>query len=143
MAKVQLDPAFMKWSGELGNFVYVSRGKTVVDGVVIKDSYQIVRQKGVRTAPFTQKQINVQTAFQIVKDKWNLLKANATALASWQDQANALEVELNRDSITSHQVFVSYFMEKYFDTLGSMVTPADISDGTSLSYADRGTRVWS
>ncbi|MDH4129151.1 MAG: hypothetical protein OEV44_10380 [Spirochaetota bacterium] len=45
MAKIELDPAFTRWSGQLGNFVYVSKGKTVVDGVVIRDSYQIVREE--------------------------------------------------------------------------------------------------
>ena len=107
---------------------------------MIKDIYQIVREKSVRTAPITQKQLNVQKAFLIVRDKWNALKLNATALSTWQDRANELELELNRDTITSHQVFVSYFMEKYFDSLGSIVTPSDISAGTSYLFLDRATR---
>ncbi len=73
--KVDLHPMFTGLSGKLGILVYVTMGKEMVDGKVIKDSFTYAKQKGVRTAPTSIEQDNIVLAFiTILVNKFNLLK---------------------------------------------------------------------
>ncbi|MDH4130092.1 MAG: hypothetical protein OEV44_15145 [Spirochaetota bacterium] len=87
-------------------------------------------------------QENLTKAFQITISKWNALKLDSTALLTWQVKADELEQSLGRYT-TSHQVFMSFYLTSYASTLGVEVTPTDLSNGTSLNFADRHTRIWS
>ena len=123
--KINLHPMFTGLSGALGNIVYVTLGKEMVDGKVIRDSYTYAKQKGVRTAPTSIEQDNIVAAFSIVINRFNLLKVDTAAYQTWQDQADYYEQSLGRYT-TAYQLFMSYYMTKYNSTL-----------------ADRTTRIWS
>ena len=83
-------------SGKLGNIVYVTQGKEMVDGRVIRDSYTYAKQLGVRVAPSSIYQVNIALAFSIVIVKFNALKLNTTAYQIWQDQSDYYEQTLGR-----------------------------------------------
>ena len=140
--KVNLHPMFTGLSGKLGNIVYVTLAKQMVDGQVIKDAGTYARQLGIKTAPNSIQQDNIILAFTIVVNKFNSLKLDTANYQTWQDQADYYEQTLGRYT-TAYQLFMSFYMTKYNTTLGAYVQPTDLSNGTSLSWADRDTRLWS
>jgi len=133
---------FTGLSGKLGNIVYVTMAKEMVDGKVIRDSYTYAKQLGVRTVPTSILQDNIKTAFTILVSKFNALKLDNPAYQTWNDQSDYYEQTLGR-YVSAYQLFMSYYMTKYVSTLGSEVLPTDLSAGTSLSWGDRDSRTWS
>ncbi|GMT50164.1 MAG: hypothetical protein IEMM0008_1703 [bacterium] len=140
--KVNLHPMFTALSGSLGKIVYTTLGKEMVDGEVIRDSATYAKQKGVRTAPLSIVQDNIQLAFTILIAKFNALKLDTSAYQTWRDEADILEQSLRRYT-TAYQLFLSYYMTAYVSTLGTFVQPADLSAGASLTWTDRASRIWS
>ncbi len=133
--KLQLNPIFEKLSGKLKGLVFVSY-KEQIDGIAtyIRSSPKRVRSK-------SQKQKNLNRAFQILSQKYKKLKTDTPSFATWQTEANKLKREQNR-SWTAYKLFQSYFMKKYTQTIGLPTEPIDLSPGASFSYNDRSTRTW-
>ncbi len=140
--KISLHPMFTALSGSLGKIVYTTLGKEMVDGEVIRDSGTYAKQKGVRTAPLSIQQDDIQLAFTILIAKFNALKLDTLAYQTWRDEADSLEQSLRRYT-TAYQLFLSYYMTAYISTLGTSVKPTDLSAGASLSWVDRVSRLWS
>ena len=134
-----MNKMFRGLSGNMGRIVYVTRGKEMVDGVVIKDSGTYAREKGVKTAPTPIKQDNIILAFTILINKLNTLKLDTTSYQTWKDQADYYQQTLGR-YLTAYQLFISYYMTKYANTIGTPVKPFDLSAGTSLSWTDKDSR---
>lgn len=140
--KVDLHPMFEGLSGKMGNFVYVTLGKEMVDGEVIRDAGTYARKKERRTAAKSIMQNNITLAFTISINKFNVLKLDIPNYQTWKDQADYYQLTLGR-YVTAYQLFLSYYMTKYNNTLGTPVKPFDLSAGTSLSWSDRESRLWS
>ncbi len=133
--KLQLNPIFEKLSGKLKGLVFVSY-KEQIDGIAT-----YIRSSPKRVKPLSQKQKNLNRAFQILSQKYKELKADTLSFATWQMEANRLKREQNR-SWTAYKLFQSYFMKHYTQTIGLSTEPIDLSPGASLSYNDRSTRTW-
>lgn len=139
--KVQLNPAFDKISGKMNRIVFCGKKKEMVDDNII-GSYVYARVLSPKTAILSVIQDNMVLGFQIVTQKFNALKLDTAAYQTWIDQAAIYEAQLGR-TVTAHQLFRSYYLTKYATTLGVFVNPTDLSAGSSLSWADRDSRVWS
>ncbi|MDH4127639.1 MAG: hypothetical protein OEV44_02715 [Spirochaetota bacterium] len=139
--KVQLNPAFDKLSGRLNRIVFFSKAKEMVDDSIIA-SHTYARALSPRTSELSIVQANIILAFQIVTQKFNALKLDAVAYQTWVTEAAVQEALLLR-TVTAIQLFRSFYLTKYVSTLGVFVQPIDLSNGTSLSYVDRDSRVWS
>lgn len=139
--KVQLNPALDNLSGKLSRIVFFAKAKEMVDDSIIA-SHTYARALSPKTAILSIRQANIVYAFQIVTQKFNTLKLDAVAYQTWVDEAAAQELALGR-TVTAHQVFRSYYLTSYVNTLGVDVYPTDLSVGASLSWVDRASRVWS
>ncbi len=133
--KLQLNPILEKLSGKLKGLVFVSY-KEQIDGITtyIRSSPKRVRSK-------SQKQKNLNRAFQILSQEFKELKADVMAFSTWQKEAQKLKEKENR-SWTAYKLFQSYFMKQYTQSIGLSTEPIDLSPGTSFSYNDRLTRIW-
>lgn len=138
--KVQLNPTIDKLSRKIERIVFCAKGMKMVDDNIV-GSYTYARALGVKTAESSIIQDNIVRVFQLVTQKYNALKQDSSAFQTWLDQSAVYEAQLGR-TVTAHQLFRAYYMAKYPATLGVWVKPSDLSNGTTLNWADRDTRVW-
>ena len=139
--KVQLNPSIDKLSGKLNRILFFGKKKEMVDDNII-GSFTYARALNPKSSNTSVNQDNLVLAFQIINIKYNELKLDVTAYGTWFNQAAIEEATLGR-TVTVNQLFTSFYLGKYVATLGTAVNPTDLSAGTSLSWVDRDSRVWS
>lgn len=147
MAKVIFHPNIQGYNGSIINKTHRFRGriKTVrnlgVGGTVAKKSAYSPNDSLGNAKTWAN--YCTQEAMKIVIQKWYILRqpANTSAWETWVNAASSMSMTLDYN-ISAFQYFVGYFMQKYYYTIYPGF-PNDISNGTSLDFDDRDSRVWS
>ena len=141
MAKVALSWPFDGLSGQFGNAVYVQRSKELINGQTIRNTETYVRAMPIRTLPVPITTLNIAKAFKIMTLEFATLKADATALATWDAQALAISESQDR-FLSTYQLFMSFFLTSYTSYMTVWTEPSSLGAGTSLSWTDRFSRLW-
>jgi len=139
--KVQLNPLVSGFSGRAGNLVVADKALEMVDTSIVGSRTWARVYVGLN-ASASLGQWNIVLLFQLTTNYFNLLKADTAAYATWVAEAAAYQASLGR-VVTAIMLFRSFYQQKFLSILGANATPLSLSNGTSLSWADRDTRVWS
>ena len=139
--KVNLHPIIKKLSGKIKGLVFVSKKNQMVGDENKINTEVYIRSVYKKLKPPSIKQTNMNTAFKIMASRFNELKTDTLAYETWKTEAKILETKLNR-TVTAYLLFTTYYMTNYTHTLGIDVLSNSLSNGSSLSWQDRDTRLW-
>lgn len=139
--KVQLNPVLEGLKGTIGNLVFADKKLQMVDDSIVQSYTWCRRYVGLNPSSSSQ-QFNIVILFRLITDYFNTLKADPTAYPTWVSEAMYYQGQLGR-TVTVMQLFRSYYSQKFLSFFSPWATPAALSAGSSLSWADRETRTWS
>lgn len=124
-------------SGRLQNIVFQKKVNNMHGGTKISARSFISPRN-----PMSIRQENIRAVTLLIIIAWYVLKVDSVAYATWQAEA-IVQTTAAGVYISTYRLFLGFFLDLYSTRYSTYSRCTGFSNGTSLSWVDRDSRIFS